>query len=60
MGSILEKELAQYFTLWRFACHKYHLSMQAVVLLLFLVGQVIIRMNYDTLYLEHNLNKLIL
>ena len=48
------------WALWRFACHKYHLSMQAVVLLLFLVGQVIIRMNNDTLYLEHNLNKLIL
>ena len=41
-------------------CHLYHLSMQAAVLLLFLVGQVIIRMKNDTLYLEHNSNKLIL
>ena len=48
------------WALWRFARHKYHRSMQAVLLLLFLVGQVIIRMNNDTLYLEHNLNKLIL
>ena len=33
--------------------------MQAAVLLLFLVGQVIIRMKNDILYLEHNYNKLI-